>query len=107
MALEMSHGQLMKIKERLDDGPGQDVHFVKLEASGVNQMDTYAYALLELHGPPTKKFPEKEAYALLALRGQKHKGKMGWWIESARFPYEPSTHVHQEKPVDDGHGHAH
>jgi len=105
--LESHYTTLEKIKRRIDSAPGEDIHFVKLESHGVDGLTLYATALYELHGPGSKEFPEKEQHAMVVLKGVTHGKKTEWWIEDAKFPYEPASYVHQQKPPDDGHGHAH
>jgi hypothetical protein len=105
--LETQYATIEKIKRRLDAAPGEEVHFDKLEAHGLDGLTLYATALLELHGPGSKEFPEKEQHAMLLLKGMNTGKKTEWWIEDAKFPYEPASSVHQQKPVDDGHGHNH
>ena len=70
-------------------------------------MNPYASARYLLHGPGNQKFPEKEQYALVFFKGTTIKGKTQWWVESSKFPYEPSTYVHKAKASEAGHGHAH
>lgn len=98
---------IRKIQDRLTSGPGEDIHFVKLEGHGVDGLSTYAFALLELHGPGTKQYPEKEEFALLVLKAVNKGGKAEWWLESTQYPYVPSSYLPAAKAVDDGHGHAH
>src|SRR6185437_14991511 len=73
-SLESRYGPTLKIKERLSSDPGEDIHFVKIETTGAEDLATYAAALIELHGPGTKKFPEKEQFAMLLLKGVSDKG---------------------------------
>jgi hypothetical protein len=98
---------IKKIQDRLASGPKEDIHFVKLEDHGVEGLATYALALLELHGPGSKEYPEKEEFALLVLKSQNKGGKVEWWLDSTQYPYVPSSYAPAAKPVDDGHGHAH
>lgn len=107
IAMDSRFGPVENMKKRLSAGTGQDVHFETLEATGFDGITPVATALLELHGPASKDFPQKEQYALLVLRGVSDKGKLHWMIEEAKFPYEPASYVPAKKPVDDGHGHAH
>ncbi len=70
-------------------------------------LDTVATALLEVDGPPTPDFPDKEEFALMVMRGRSMNGRFRWVVESLIYPYKPDTYVAPQKPVDDGHGHAH
>jgi hypothetical protein len=68
-------------------------------------LTTYANALIELDGPGSTEFPEKEQFALFLLV----KGGDGddWVVKEVKFPYTPaSVAAIVEKKEDDGHGHA-
>lgn len=104
---EGSYGLIERIKRRLQSSPGEDVHFVKLERHGADGLNQFAAALFELHGPGSEEFPQKEEHALLVMKGAKVGKKVEWYVEDVKYPYEPSTYVHQEKKDDDGHGHSH
>jgi hypothetical protein len=105
---EMRTGAIRNLKKRLDSSPDQDLRFVKIEREGNQGTDAVALALFEVHGPQTKEFPETEQYALARLRGNSEAGKgHEWWVEEVTFPYKPASAALPEKPVDDGHGHAH
>jgi hypothetical protein len=95
------------IKSRLTAAKGEEIHFEKVERHDSEGFDSHAAALLELHGPGSKDFPETEQHALVVMKGSCRNGKMEWWVEGLRFPYTPSTYTAPVKPVDDGHGHAH
>jgi hypothetical protein len=105
--LDNKVGPIENLKKRLGSGKDQDVHFVKIEAIGAEDLDTVAAALLEVHGPPTADFPNEEEHALMVMRGRSMNGQFRWVIESFVYPYKPDTYVAPQKPVDDGHGHAH
>ena len=105
--VDMSLEPYRAIKERLSATPGEDITFKKLEFQGGNAFRFHAGALLDLHGPGSKNFPEKHQYAFLFLRGQTKNGKTDWWVEELKFPYTPSTAAEPTAPVDDGHGHSH
>jgi hypothetical protein len=105
--LEMGGGSVLGIKRKLDEKPGGDVHFVRLENYGVDGLNIYATALLELHSPAGKDASEKEEFAMVLLKGMPKDGKYQWWIEEAKYPYQPGSHVVQPKAPDDGHGHTH
>jgi hypothetical protein len=102
-----AYATIEKMKRRVDASPDEDVHFVKLEGHGVEGLVQFATALFELHGPGNKEFPEKEQHALLLIKGTTVGKKTEWFIEDVKYPYQPSTYVHQEKKVDDGHVHTH
>ena len=105
---EMKTAPLRNLKRRLDSSKDQEIHFVRLEKEGIDGLTSIALALFEVHGPPTKDFPEKEEYALVVLKGTTQGGKgYEWWAEDVTYPYKPQTAGLPEKAVDDGHGHGH
>jgi hypothetical protein len=66
-----------------------------------------ALALFEVHGPATKDF-SGEQYAAATLKGTSDEGRgYEWWVDDFKYPYTPASAGLPEKPVDDGHGHAH
>lgn len=105
--MEMKNAPLKAIKKRLSSSNQEDIHFVKLEGQTTEHLNVVAFALFEVHGPGTKDFPEKEEYALAVLKGVPKGKDFEWWVDDLRYPYKPSSFVISEKPVDDGHGHAH
>lgn len=105
---EMRTGPLRNLKKRLDSSKDSGFHFVRLEGEAREGMNLVALALFEVHGLESKEFPEKEEYALATLKGTSEGGKgYEWWVDDFKYPYKPSTATLPEKPVDDGHGHAH
>jgi hypothetical protein len=108
MVYESKTASFRQLKKRLDSTKDQDIHFVKIENEGVDGVTTVSLALFEIHGTPTKDFPAEQEYALAIMKGTKDGGKgYEWWVEELRYPYKPATEAIPEKPVDDGHGHAH
>ncbi len=104
--LDMKIGPLKKLKQRLDQ-KGQDFHFVRLEKELDEGLTAVALAVFEVHGAETKDFPQKEEYALVIMKGTSTENGYEWWADDVRYPYQPNSAVIQEKPGDDGHGHAH
>jgi hypothetical protein len=104
---EMEYGTLKALKERIGS-PGGDVHFDRIEEVGSQDLDNYATAVVEVHGPAGGKAPAEE-HALLFLKSSRNpkNGKNEWWVEQVKYPYTPNTFVAPKKAVDDGHGHAH
>ncbi|WP_422930313.1 DUF4190 domain-containing protein [Singulisphaera sp. PoT] len=102
-AFEMHYTGLLSLKKVIEDDPATDIHFERLETHGVDGLDRFAAALVEVHSPKAK----VEQYALLILKSSPSSGKPGWWVEETKFPYQPASYVPQAKAVDDGHGHAH
>jgi hypothetical protein len=108
MVYESKTSTFRNLKKRLDSTQDQDIHFVKIENEGVEGLTMVALALFEIHGTPTRDFPAAQEYALAIMKGTKEGGKgYEWWVEDLRYPYKPATEAIPEKPVDDGHGHAH
>jgi hypothetical protein len=105
-AFEMQNGPLKSLKKRLEQ-KDQELHYVRLEAEGVEGLTPVALALYEVHGPATKEYPVKEEHALAILKGTSTANGMEWWVDGLKYPYKPETAALPEKPVDDGHGHAH
>lgn len=99
---------LRNIQDRLKSGSGEAIEFNGVEAHGLEGMNPYASVVYRLHGPGNEKYPEKEQYALLFIKGGTFKGRTQWWIENAKFPYEPASYVHKVKTSEGGEGgHAH
>jgi hypothetical protein len=112
MMMEQKLAGLQKIRDRLAAGPKEEVRFVKIETSDVDdahgtEMGIYALAVFELAGPGSKEFPEKQEFAGALMKARTKGRQYEWWVESYLFPYKPSSFVPTEKPVDDGHGHGH
>jgi len=104
---EMRTGPLRNLKKRLDSSKDQEIHFVRLENESRDGLTLVALALFEVHGRESKDFPQEE-YALAVLKGTSESGKgYEWWVDEIMYPYKPATATLPEKPVDDGHGHAH
>jgi hypothetical protein len=70
-------------------------------------MGIFALAVFKLEGPGTKEFPEKQELAAALLKAKTNGPHYDWWVDSYIFPYRARSFVQAEKPVDDGHGHAH
>jgi hypothetical protein len=102
--MDMKIGPLKTLKRRLAS-KDQDIHFVKLEGEADEGTNLVALALLEVHGPESKEFPNKEEYVLAIMKGSSVDGAYEWWVEDVKYPYTPATAVIQQKPADDGHGH--
>jgi hypothetical protein len=108
MMEEMKTGPLRKLKKRLDSSKDQEIHFVRLENEAREGLVLVALALFDVHGPESQDFPQKEEHALVVLKGVAESGKgYEWWVDDFMYPYKPSSAALPEKPVDDGHGHAH
>jgi hypothetical protein len=105
-------GELIKLRGRLLDSKDQEVRFIRLEGLGDDdthglELQIYAFALYEITGPTTSKYPDPQQYALAILKARQKGRQYEWWVETIRYPYKPSTYAPTTKPVDDGHGHAH
>lgn len=112
MMHEQRFGALNKMRKRLTSSPGQDIHFLRIESTGIDEsrgldMGVYALAVFELEGPGSKEFPEKEQLAGAFIKAKTTGSRYEWWVDTYIFPYQASSFVPAEKPVDDGHGHAH
>jgi hypothetical protein len=98
---------LQQIKDRLK-GEGETIRFSKIETKAVDGLSVYANVLLELDGPGSKEFPEKEQFALLQLFKAPDGGPDDWVVQDLKFPYTPASVLARiEKKTDDGHGHSH
>ena len=98
---------LQKIKDRLK-GQGEEIHYSKIETRAVDGLTTYANALIELDGPGSKDFPEKEQFALFEMVKGGDAGRLDWVVKDVKFPYTPaSVAATVVKKDDDGHGHGH
>ena len=97
---------IRRLKERLK-GQGEEIHFSKVESKYADGLTQYINALVEVDGPGSAQFPEKEEFALLELvKGMNGSGD--WMVKEVRYPYKPASAV--AAPVhadDDGHGHPH
>jgi hypothetical protein len=91
----------------------QNVKFVKIErvgeeeSLGAPEVVIYAQALLQIDGPGTAAFPEKQQHAMALLKALPHGRSFVWWVDTVRFPFNPDTTLEPEKRVSDSHGHAH
>ena len=103
---EMKTGPIRALKKRLDSSKEQELHFLQFETEGSEGMVSVALALYEVHGTATKDHPAEE-YALAVLKGTREGKNYQWWVDDIRYPYKRDTAALPEKPVDDGHGHAH
>ena len=96
---------IQKMKDRLK-GQGESIKFSKIETKVIDGLSIYANALIELDGPGSKDFPEKEQFALVQLFRGPDGGRNDWIVQSVKFPYTPASTVAEvEKKGDDGHGH--
>jgi hypothetical protein len=112
MMIEQRTAPMQSLRKRLTASKDETFHFVDIETQGLDegqgkQLGYYATALFEVEGPGNKDFPEKKQYALAVFKGRTKGRHFEWWVEDVRFPYLPRTFKAPDKPVDDGHGHAH
>ncbi len=108
MVYEMRTGPVRSLKKRLDASKESELHFIGLEREGTEGMNLVALALFEVHAPAPAEGPDPGNYALAVLKGSTEGGKgYDWWVDEVRYPYKPASLALPEKPVDDGHGHAH
>jgi Domain of unknown function (DUF4190) len=111
MLVDQKMGQMVKLNKRMATSTEQNAHFVRIEGIGEDESHgsllVYALALYEVEGPSSKEFPEKQEYALAIFKGRSLGRHYDWWVEDIRYPYMPHSFVAGDKPVDDGHGHAH
>jgi Domain of unknown function (DUF4190) len=107
MMYEMRTSGVRNLKKLLDSSKNHDIRFVKIEAEGTEGVNMVALALFEVHGPATKDFAG-EQYAAATLKSTSDEGKSyEWYVDDFKYPYKPASAALPEKPVDDGHGHAH
>ena len=108
-AYEMKTNPIKNLKKRLASSQDQDLHFLQIEREGAEGLTAIALALFEVHGSKSKEFPVESEYALAFLKGSTQGGKgYEWWVDEFVYPYKPQTaNIATDKPVDDGHGHAH
>ncbi len=105
---DMKTAGIRNLKKLLDSSKDQEIHFLRLENEARDGMTLIALALFEVQGPESKDFPQKEEHALAVLKGMSESGKSyEWWVDDLMYPYKPASANLPEKPVDDGHGHAH
>ena len=98
---------ILKIKNRIG-GKGESIRYAKLESKYTDGLTQYANALLDLDGPGSTEFPEKEEFALLELVKSQGVGKNDWMVKEVRYPYKPLSTIAAPAPKDDdGHGHGH
>ena len=95
------------IKARLAE-PNQEIHFAGIETKLIDGLTHYANALVDLDGPASAKFPDKEEFALVSLIRSPNAGGEDWKVRSITYPYKPaSLGLQAEHKDDDGHGHSH
>jgi hypothetical protein len=97
---------LQKMKNRLK-GKDETIRVAKIESLAIVGLEVYANALIELDGPGSKDFPEKEQFALIQLFKGPDGGSGDWIVQEIKFPYTPASVVATAKAKDDGHGHGH
>jgi hypothetical protein len=105
---EMKNAPLKALHDRLKSSPEQKVSFKRVEAQSEDRdMTPVILAVFEVDGPATKDHAEHEL-ALGVIKGfmPEKASKYEWWVDDLRYPYQSSTYVIPEKPVDDGHGHG-
>ena len=96
---------ILKMKDRIK-GAGEEIRFSKIESKVIDGLTVYANALIELRGPGSKDYPEKEQYCLVLMVKTPDGGRDDWMIQEVKFPYTPlSTIATVQKHDDDGHGH--
>ena len=102
--MEMYLGTLRNIQTRLTQNK-MNVRFVEIERAQYDRLTPWALALYELEGRDADG-KEQHEYFLLELKSPEN-GPLNWYISEVHYPYQRRTHVVKERPVDDGHGHAH
>jgi hypothetical protein len=111
MMMEQKNAPMQSLRKRLAASKEDKFHFVDIESQGSDEqgrsLGYYATALFEVEGPGSKDFPQKHQYALAIFKGRVQGRHYEWWVEDVRFPYQPRSFRAPDKPVDDGHGHAH
>jgi hypothetical protein len=111
MQMDQKMANLNKIRSRLSAAKGEDIHFLKIESTGIDESRTdlgiFGVAVFELEGPGSEQFPEKQQLAAAVMKATPKGQQYDWWVEDLIFPYKSSTFVAPVKPVDDGHGHPH
>ena len=94
---------IRKLKERLA-GKGEEIHYSKVESKYADGLTHYINALVDLDGPGSAEFPEKEEFALLELI-KLPGGPNDWMVKEVKYPYKPASVA--ATPItskDDGHG---
>jgi hypothetical protein len=102
--------QLLHLQERLSSTKGQDVHFIGIEALGdeathTTAVNLFAYAVYQIDGPTSKRFPHEREHVLAVLKAKPRGRQYEWWVESVVYPYTPLTYKAPEAAVGDGHDH--
>ncbi len=104
-------GPLQNLKKKLSGANGGHLHFVDIESHGTDesggQIVHFALALYKVEGSGDKDSPDATQYALAIFKGVPKGRHFDWWVDDLKYPYKPKTYAVPDKPVDDGHGHAH
>jgi hypothetical protein len=85
---------------------GEELKVKGVESQGFEGLDPWVAVVLQVNGPGTAAYPEKEQFALAVVKWITVKNKVQWWVEPTKFPYEPKSYEHPTKPIDDGHNHG-
>jgi hypothetical protein len=89
-----------------DDGHGHDDGHDHKEGDGHDHKEGDGHK----HDDGRKQGPV-DSHAMAVVKGMVPEGKTAyeWWVDDVVYPYEPKTAAlpAAEKPLDDGHGHAH
>ncbi len=96
---------LRKLKDRIK-GQGEKINYSKIESKYVDGLTHYVNVLIDLDGPGSEQFPEKEEFALFELVKANGGGAGDYVVKEIKYPYKPASVV--AAPVhkdDDGHGH--
>ena len=103
MMIDQKMGPLNKIRARLTAAPGEDIHFVKIESTGVDdgrglELGIFALAVFELDGPGSKEFPEKQQFAAAVIKARTKGRQYEWWVDSYIFPYSRALSCRPRSP---------
>lgn len=126
---DMKYGGLRKLVADLHASDKNTITFSGIETLGQDDLVAVAIARFDVHlvesahehaegeehkeGEEPKDHQEGpiDAHAMAVVKGTTTDGKGAyeWWVEEVIYPYQPKTAAlpEMQKPVDDGHGHAH
>jgi hypothetical protein len=115
---EVIAGPIVTLINELKEHPGANVAFERVDHAGVDGLTPFAVAVVRIYwredhdehedGQKHEESHEHRGdFAAVLLKMEREGKREHWWVEDYVYPYTAATYKVKERPVDDGHGHAH